>query len=227
MTEGGARLEIVLASESPRRYELLAALGVEFVAHPAAIDESSAEPDPARRATTLALAKARAVSRRTRGALALGADTIVVAPDGALLGKPPDIESARAMLRALRGQAHRVVTGVAAVQGGRIGTECASTAVRMRSYSHAEIERYVARGEPFDKAGGYAIQDPEFAPVAEAEGCLCSVIGLPLWSARRLLAAIGGVASDPPALERCSACPLRDSAPMARTGAAQDPRHEW
>ncbi|MCY4639668.1 MAG: Maf family protein [Chloroflexi bacterium] len=217
MTKRGAAGSIVLASESPRRRDLLAALGVSFSTHPPQIDESSGEPCPGRRAVELALAKARAVDGLVPGALVLGADTIVVAPDAAPLGKPPDAESARAMLHALRGRVHRVVTGVAAIRGERSGTECVSTRVRMRSYSRAEIERYLARGEPFDKAGGYAIQDREFAPAAETEGCLCSVIGLPLWSARRLLAAIGGIASEPPALESCFSCPLRDG-PAAAAG---------
>ena len=201
---------IVLASESPRRRELLAALGVEFAALPPQIDESSAEADPACRALALALAKATTVAGRTPQALVLAADTIVVAPDGSLLGKPPDAAAACAMLDALRGRVHRVVTGVAAIRGRRTRTECASTTVRMRSYSPAEVERYVARGEPFDKAGGYAIQDRAFAPAAAIEGCRCGVIGLPLWSARRLLAAAGGVVTDPPAIEPCPACPLRD-----------------
>ena len=206
---------LVLASESPRRRELLSALGVEFDTRPAGIDESSAEADPARRAIALALAKARTVGSLAPDALVLAADTIVVAPDGSLLGKPPDPRSAYGMLGALRGRVHRVVTGVAAIRGRRSETECATTAVRMRSYSRAEVERYVARGEPFDKAGGYAIQDQEFDPAAAAEGCLCCVIGLPLWSARRLLAAVGGVATASPAIERCSGCPLRDGATAA------------
>lgn len=206
---------LVLASESPRRRELLSALGVEFDSRPSGIDESSEEADPARRAVALALAKARTVGSLAPGALVLAADTIVVAPDGSLLGKPPDEASAYGMLGALRGRVHRVVTGVAAVRGRRSGTECATTAVRMRSYSRTEVERYVARGEPFDKAGGYAIQDAEFAPAASAEGCLCCVIGLPLWSARRLLAAVGGACTASPAIERCSGCPLRDGAEAA------------
>lgn len=218
MTERNAAPAIVLASESPRRRELLAMLGVAFSTKPAAIDESSAEPDPARRATALALAKARAVGERARDSLVLGADTIVVAPDGALLGKPPDTNSARAMLRTLRGRVHRVLTGVAVICGDRTGTDCTATSVHMRAYTHAEIERYVVRGEPFDKAGGYAIQDPEFAPAASADGCVCSVIGLSLWSTRRLLAAIGGIESHPPALDRCASCPLRDVGAVVRGG---------
>ncbi len=207
---------IVLASASPRRRELLAELGVAFEVRLAAIDERSDEPDPARRATALALAKARAVDERAPGALVsralvLGADTIVVAPGGELLGKPRGAAEARAMLGALRGRTHRVLTGVVAVRGGEAAAECVATAVEMRAYGDGEVERYVARGEPFDKAGGYAIQDPELAPAARADGCVCSVIGLPLWSVRRLLAAVGGIEARPPALDRCAACPLRDA----------------
>ncbi len=207
--------QLVLASESPRRRELLAELGVTFTVRPAAIDERSDEPDPVRRATALALAKASAVARRESGALVLGADTIVVAPDGELLGKPSDAATARAMLGVLRGREHRVVTGVAAVLvrgagAATVATEAATTVVRMRAYSDAEVARYVTRGEPFDKAGGYAIQDPELAPAASAEGCVCSVIGLPLWSARRLLAEVGELVTRAPALDRCAGCPLHD-----------------
>jgi septum formation protein len=202
---------LVLASASPRRRELLAELGVAFEVHPSAIDEHSDEGDPARRATALALAKARAVGERAPGALVLGADTIVVAPDGDMLGKPADASEARAMLGALRGRTHRVLSGVAVVLGERADSDCVATTVRMRAYSDAEIDRYVARGEPFDKAGGYAIQDAELAPAASADGCVCSVIGLPLWSVRRLLFAVGGVEASAPGLDRCAACPLRDA----------------
>ena len=202
---------LVLASASPRRRELLAELGVAFEVQPSAIDEHSREPDPARRATALALAKARAVGEQAPGTFVLGADTIVVAPEGEMLGKPADTNEARAMLGALRGRTHRVLTGVAVVLGERADTECVATAVRMRAYSDVEVSRYVVRGEPFDKAGGYGIQDPALAPAASVDGCVCSVIGLPLWSVRRLLSAVGGVEVRAPGLDRCAACPLRDA----------------
>ena len=79
----------------------------------------------------------------------------------------------------------------------------------MRDYADDEIARYVARGEPLDKAGGYAIQDPELAPAASIDGCRCAVIGLPLWTLRTLLAAAAAIEAQPPALDRCAICPLR------------------
>jgi len=202
-------VSLVLASASPRRRELLAALGVSFEVDPAGVDESSAEAGPARLAETLALAKARAVAARRPADIVLGCDT-VVALDGRLLGKPADAAEARAMLRALRGRAHEVVTGVAAVCAAR-GIEAVAhqrTVVVMRAYTDAECEAFIARGEPFDKAGGYAIQDVEFHPVERIDGCACGVMGLPLWTLRRLLAR-AGVEASPPTLDRCAGCPDR------------------
>jgi len=196
---------IVLASASPRRRELLAALGVTFAIDPASVDETTAERDPVRVAEGLALRKARVVTERHPGAIVVGSDT-VVALDGVLLGKPAGAEEARAMLRTLRGRAHEVVTGVAVVLDGRAAAAHARTAVTMRDYTDDEVEAFIATGSPFDKAGGYASQDPVFAPTASVEGCACSVVGLPLWTLRRLLRAMG-VEAAPPSLERCAACP--------------------
>jgi septum formation protein len=196
---------LVLASASPRRRELLAGLGVPFDVAPAGIDEASDEPDPVRLAEGLALRKARAVATTRPDAVVAGSDTVVVL-DGRMLAKPADAAEARAMLEALRGRAHTVVTGVAAVHGAQAAAAHASTEVWMRDYSDAEIEAFIASGEPFDKAGGYAIQDPAFRPVARIEGCECSVIGLPLWTLRRVLRA-AGLETAPPAFERCAACP--------------------
>ncbi len=205
------KLAIVLASASPRRRELLAALSINFKVYPAAIDEWSDEPDPTRRATSLALAKARTVGAKKPDALVIGADTIVVAPSGEILGKPANAAAARAMLRALRGHTHHVLTGVAVVHEDQTSTTCVTTSVAMRDYADVEVEHYVARKEPFDKAGGYAIQDPNFAPATSATGCICSVIGLPLWSVRRLLSMVGSTVAPIPNLDRCASCPLRDS----------------
>ena len=206
---------IVLASASPRRRELLAGLGVRFEVRPAAIDERSAEPEPARRASALALAKARAVGERARGALVpsglvLGADTIVVAPNGELLGKPADDDEAASMLHSLRGREHQVVTAVAVVAGDRSTVEHVVSRVTMRAYSDAEIAAYVAGGSPFDKAGSYAIQDRDFAPVDRLDGCECAVIGLPLWTAARLLREIATIEAQRPSYDRCADCPQRD-----------------
>ena len=201
-------MTIVLASASPRRRELLAALGVAFEVDPADIDETSTEGDPIRLAETLALSKARTVAARRPGDVVIGSDT-VVALDGRLLGKPAGAAEARTMLDALRGRAHEVVTGIAVVApGGLEAVAHGRTAVVMREYETAERDEFIARGEPFDKAGGYAIQDTAFHPVARIEGCACSVMGLPLWTLRRLLQDASAEAGTP-ALERCAECPAR------------------
>ena len=204
-------MTLILASASPRRRELLPALGLAFEVRPSAVDEASDEPDPARRASLLALRKARALAsgRAERPtATVIGADTIVVL-DGRMLGKPRDDDEAAAMLTALRGRTHQVVTAVAVLAGGREALEAVTSAVTMREYEDDELARYIARGEPFDKAGGYAIQDPELAPAASIDGCMCAVIGLPLWTLRTLLRDAAALEAQPPSLDRCAACPLR------------------
>ena len=218
---------LILASASPRRHDLLTALGVSFEVRPAAIDETSPEQEPSRFAEGLALRKARAVA--ANGRAVLGADTIVVSygpygsdesdesdgsdgSDGSVgrvLGKPADAAEARVMLASLRSRTHEVITAVAVVAGNRVAADCVRTQVRMRAYSDAEIESYVASGSPLDKAGAYAIQDEQFHPVETADGCICSVIGLPLWTTRRLLRAAAGIETAEPGYERCAACPLR------------------
>ena len=200
-------MALVLASASPRRRELLPALGVTFEVVPADVDESGDDEDAARLARDLALRKARAVAAGRPGDTVIGADTIVVL-GGRQLGKPADASEARAMLEALRGHTHHVVTGLAVI-GGVEATEAVTTAVTMRDYSDAEVARYIARGEPFDKAGAYAVQDPEFAPAAAVEGCRCAVIGLPLWTLRQLLLD-AGVDAEPPGLPDCLGCPHRE-----------------
>lgn len=201
-------MSLVLASASPRRRELLGALGVPFQVDPADIDETSIETDPVRLAETLALLKARAVARRRPDDLVIGSDT-VVALDGRLLGKPADAAEARAMLDGLRGRSHEVVTGVALIgPGGLEPVAYSRTAVVMREYAEGERDEFIARGEPFDKAGGYAIQDVAFHPVARIEGCACGVMGLPLWTLARLLRD-AGVEARAPGLDRCAGCPAR------------------
>ena len=203
---------LILASASPRRHELLTALGLAFEVRPADVDERTEERDPVRLAEGLALRKARALVERSKEfatTAILGADTIVVL-EGRPLGKPAGPEEAREMLEALRGRTHEVVTGLAVIAGERVAADHARTAVTMRDYGSEEVERYIATGSPFDKAGAYAIQDGEFAPVERYEGCECSVIGLPLWTARRLLRVTAGLMGDEPAYDRCRECPLRE-----------------
>lgn len=187
-------LPLILASASPRRRALLAALGRPFTVKVADVDETArpGEP-PIAYALRLAREKAAAVAEagaagadQASPALVLGADTIVVL-DGAILGKPASADEARAFLRRLRGRRHLVVTAVAVLPQGlghRAEAEgqasWAATGVWMRDYADAEIEAYVASGDALDKAGGYAIQHPSFQPVAALQGSETNVIGLPL-----------------------------------------------
>ena len=146
--------------------------------------------------TALALAKARAVAANLAPgdtAVVLGADTEVVL-DGRLLGKPTDPPDAVRMLRELRGRWHEVVTGVAAVEAAglrRARARAVTTRVRMADTTDDDIAAYVATGEPFDKAGGYAVQGLGGRLVAQVDGCYTNVVGLPLTTTRELLQALG------------------------------------
>jgi MAF protein len=206
---------LILASRSPRRRQLLAHLGLPFLVVIPQVEEDMA-PAPAGRpeelAEALALAKAEAVAGEQGEGIVIAADTIVVDGD-TILGKPADSSEAAAMLRRLRGKTHRVITGLAVVDAGS-GQRAAShvvTAVRMRPYSDAEIAAYVARGDPLDKAGAYAIQDQQFHPVAAYDGCYCNVVGLPLKALDILLRRAGlditldSLQTLPP---ECRECPI-------------------
>jgi MAF protein len=212
---------LVLASASLRRRELLAALGVPFTVLAADVDERFlAGESPADTALRLALRKAGAISVASAGALVLAADT-VVALDDRIFAKPNDAAEARAMLRALRGRTHTVITGVALRDAatGRTLTAAPARAVTMRDYTDAEIAASIAAGTPFDKAGGYAIQDEAFAPVAALTGCYCNVVGLPLWTVREMLAEVRPrLATVPPSERRpvCATCPLASLVPYPR-----------
>jgi septum formation protein len=156
---------------------------------PADADETlPAGAAPEEAACVLAERKARVVAARTRLPV-LAADTLVVAADGGILGKPAGTTEARAMLRRLAGTEQRVVTGVCLAQDGarRLRTEAAVTKVRMRAMSDAEIEEYAASGEPYGKAGGYAIQETADRYVASVEGSRTNVVGLPVETVERLL----------------------------------------
>ena len=203
---------LILASASPRRRELLAALDVPFTVVAADVDETvrpGEEPEAA--AVRLARSKAETVARQADAELVLGADTVVVL-DGRILGKPADATEAAAMLRALRGREHAVITGVALYDTASGETHCAApgTTVRMRVYTDVEIAASIAAGTPFDKAGAYAIQDEVFTPVERIEGCYCNVVGLPLWTVLHLLDGVGALRPRPPSETRrvCDGCPL-------------------
>jgi septum formation protein len=184
---------LILASSSPRRAELLRAAGVPFVVRAVPVDESM-RPDerPLDFVRRLALAKASAVAAAS-DELVLGADTVVVAAAGACLGKPVDAADASAMLRQLAGRTHEVLTGVALVFGGaELAVDAATTRVTFAPMSEAEIAWYVATDEPYDKAGGYAVQGLASRYVTGIDGSYSNVVGLPVHLVCRLVTHAGG-----------------------------------
>ena len=191
MTDGDrAAVRFVLASASPRRRELLAAAGFAFEIDPSHIDETRGRDEaPAAFAERLARQKAAEVAARHPGRLVLAADTIVVLGER-VMGKPADAADAAAMLGALSGRAHEVLTAVAAQRDGAVGTRLERTTVWMRRILPAEIVAYIATGEPLDKAGAYAIQGGAGRFVERIEGDLDTVIGLSLRAVRAVFAAI-------------------------------------
>lgn len=186
---------LILASTSPRRRELIQLLGLPYEIATADVDESSVtHPDPAVNVVETARLKANAVAAQTtrRDVIIIAADT-TVAIDGEMSGKPADAAAARQMLRRLRGRVHQVHTGIvlAHMGTGEVAADVASVDVPMRAYTEAEIEAYVASGDPLDKAGAYAIQHPNFAPVAHLADCYAAVVGLPLCHLARALRWLG------------------------------------
>ncbi len=185
--------ELVLASASPRRRELLALTGLNFRVAPAPVDETpQAGEQPQDFARRMSRAKAAAAANGGAPGLVLAADTDV-ASEGRILGKPATAPEARAMLRELRGQAHQVVSAITLLDTatGESLTDLARTDVPMRAYSDDEIEAYIATGDPFDKAGAYAIQHEGFHPVEDLHGCYANVMGLPLCHLTRSLKRLG------------------------------------
>ena len=190
-------MRLILASQSPRRRELLSGICPEFEVVPSEIEETLDGGPTPEAVAELALRKARAVAARVGAAIVLAADTIVVL-DGMPLGKPSGREEARDMLVRLRGRQHEVLTGVAIVDGktGRAASTTVVSRVLMAAYPDATIETYVASGAPLDKAGAYAIQDLQGALVDGIVGSYTNVIGLPVETTRRLLEGFGVVVSE-------------------------------
>ncbi len=174
--------KLVLASRSPRRAEILKAIGWPFEAVAANIDESRADSEAAvpyvRR---LAQTKAEKVAKDLPSRLVLGADTVVVVDDE-ILGQPSDAEDARRMLKLLSGKWHDVLTAVALLRAGdnRSVVDHEKTRVRFAEMSIAEIDWYVATGEPMDKAGAYAVQGSAALFIEEIEGDYFNIVGLPV-----------------------------------------------
>jgi len=184
---------IILASQSPRRQQFLRQLGVSFSVSVANIDERRHPGEaPHDLVSRLSDEKAAVVAKKHPQALVIAADTIVVLGD-AVLGKPEDAAHAREILRQLRNRQHFVFSSVTLMRAetGQKYAALNSTTIRMRNYTDAEIEAYIATGDPQDKAGADAIQHREFAPVACWEGCYAGVMGFPLYDVSLGLAQFG------------------------------------
>lgn len=183
---------LLLASASPRRRALLASLGLAVEVLPVDVDERPL-PGESADVTSLRLAHAKAAAARAvaAGRPILAADTIVLLDD-VLLGKPRDAAEARSMLRQLSGRWHEVLTGVAlSLPDGRVFEALARTAVRFAALDEEEIARYTAGREPYDKAGGYALQGTAAWFIEELRGSVTNVVGLPLEAVRRLFREAG------------------------------------
>ncbi len=187
-------MELILASNSPRRRYLLDLLGWDFRVIPADVDESLVpDESPSKYVLRLAESKARAV-----GAL-VGADAVVVAADttvvdgNEILGKPVDSADAERMLRQLRGRVHQVCTAVAVIRAadGALLTDLCVTDVPMRDYNDTDMLAYIASGDSLDKAGAYGIQHTGFHPAENLQGCYANVVGLPLCHLARIFRRLG------------------------------------
>lgn len=185
-------MKIVLASQSPRRKELLGRMGLEFVTQASKIDESAFDGLEARElVATLSREKAQWIARQLDGeTLVIGADTVVVR-DGAALGKPRDAEDAVAMLLSLSGRDHQVCTGVTVCRGDRVLTQVEETQVTFRDLTEAEVRQYVSTGEPMDKAGAYGIQGLGGLLVEGIRGDYSNVVGLPVCRLGQMLKDFG------------------------------------
>jgi len=196
---------LILASNSPRRRQLLELVGISFKVAPADLDERRLPGElPDVHVQRLAESKARAVAVRVVPSfslasntalsdwLILAADTIVVEGDD-ILGKPASPEDAARILRRLRGRTHQVFTAIVLLQSldGKLVREICRTRVPMRFYQDDEIQAYIDSGDPMDKAGAYAIQHPAFHPVESLQGCYASVMGMPLCHLVRAMDRLG------------------------------------
>ena len=182
---------IILASQSPRRRELLTLIGIPHEVQPADLDESlQPGEEPVPHAERLARSKAEAIAAREPGAVIVGADTIVVL-DGEILGKPATPHEARATLKKLSGRTHTVHTAVAVSRHGRTVSGVESVEVTFRPLTSAQIDAYIATGEPMDKAGAYGIQGFGAVIVERVHGDYFAVMGLALGRLVGLLEEVG------------------------------------
>jgi septum formation protein len=186
-------MSIVLASASPRRQELLRNAGIEFMVHPAEIDETPRPDEPAQQfAERMAREKAHAVGHSFSEELILAADTVVVV-EGQILGKPKDEDDAARMLRLLSGRQHSVITGICLLNRDSEDVRSETTAVQFSALTESDIRSYIASGEPMDKAGAYAIQGIASGWISKVEGDYNNVVGLPVDLLWRMLRDFGAV----------------------------------
>lgn len=183
------RVRVVLASQSPRRRQLLSLIGIEHDVRPADIDETYLNGEEPR-AHAIRLARGKAAAIAASGAVTIGSDTIVVV-DGDVLGKPHDEEEAARMLGRLSGRSHTVITAVAVHWREKLVSDAEEVAVTFRALSDDDIRAYIATGEPMDKAGAYGIQGYGATIVERVDGDYFAVMGLPLNRLARLLESLG------------------------------------
>ena len=175
-------MRVILASKSPRRKEILENLGIKFDVIVADADESCSIADPMERVSALAAIKGRAVKEQLNDgedALVIASDTLVYA-EGEFLGKPRDRDDARRMIKMLSGKAHSVVSGLYLSIGEREYSGASETRVIFDEMTEGEIESYISSSEPYDKAGGYAVQGLASLYVSGIEGDYFNVVGLPV-----------------------------------------------
>lgn len=186
---------LILASSSPRRYELLKQLGIEFDVIPSGVEENFLPKEsPRRHALRLAEAKASEIAKQYPDRWVLGADTIVYIHQ-TILGKPKNSEEARAMLRQLSGKEHQVFTGVSIkhLSKNKMDRKVVRSLVRIKKLAPSEIDWYIQTGEPFDKAGGYAAQGIGSFMIESIRGSYTNVIGLPLCEVIQMLLRLGAI----------------------------------
>ena len=189
---------LILASESPRRIRLLEQLGLPFHAVPSHVEENELKGSPSTKASRLAEKKAKAVHLKSKHSWVLGADTIVVIEER-VLGKPRDDGEARSMLSLLRGKEHKVITAFCLLNpaGDIAEAEAITTLVKIKRLTDDEIDAYVSTGEPFGKAGGYAIQGIGAFIVEAISGSYTNVVGLPVCAMIKSLLAAGALKNFP------------------------------
>jgi len=186
---------LILASKSPRRYELLKQVGLDFEVVPSSVIEDFVRTEsPQDHVVRLAEAKARQVATTYPSRWVIAADTVVYIGES-ILGKPQDAQEAREMLHRLSGQEHWVLTGFFAchLENGKSDKQAVETAVRMKRLTTAEVEWYIKTGEPFDKAGGYAIQGIGSFMIESIRGSYTNVVGLPLCELIQMLTRLGAI----------------------------------